>query len=413
MTPRRRKTVPIVLTAAAALLTGLLPGQASAGGPERTPERPGPHPVVLRALQRDLRLDEAAVVKRLADEAVAARIEAALVPALGADYAGSWFDAALGRLVVGVTDPARAEQVRRHGAVPRTMQHSYARLTAIKARLDGIARRAPEAVAGVSSWRVDPVANRVVVTRTAGRPAGALAVAAAETDAVRWETTTHEVTATTDFLDGGEGIRSGGATCSVGFNARLTYSDLPGVSDPVIISAGHCVGASLDVQGFGNSTTVSRTLGRWWLRDYDRDWAVAGSLDTSWWVQGPWISLHTPNDDWTTVWGTQQRPIGSSICKSGFTTHVTCGVIRARNESVFLSDLNRTVYGLSRDTTCQEKGDSGGPHYTGDIQAQGVSSAAVLTVGKRCLATIGQENRSWYVEITYIQAYTGARVLTG
>ncbi|WP_333763027.1 S1 family peptidase [Streptomyces sp. IBSBF 2390] len=411
----RRLCGALILTLASVLLG--LPGAAQA-----EPERPGdperPSPAVLRAMERDLHLDAAAARRRLTHEAAAAKAEAALAPALGGAYAGSWFDAERGKLVVGITDAAHAQQVREHGAIPKVTPHGFglAELNAIKGRLDTLAKATPSAAAGVVSWRVDPVADRVVVTTLAGRTQGALAKAAAAAGrAVRFETAIGPATATVDdrtFVDGGEGILSGSQICSLGFNARLTYSDLPGVSDPVIISAGHCSTGSTTVSGFGNSSTVSLSLGRWWMRDLNYDWGIIGSLDSRW-VQGPWISQHTPDDTPLLVHGTQQRPIGSSVCKSGRTTNITCGVIRARGESVVQSDTGRTVFNLTRDTTCTERGDSGGPHYTADVQAQGIGSTSALTTSGHCLQTIGQENRSWYVEIGYIQAYTGARISTG
>jgi streptogrisin C len=400
-------------TAHATQATSLRPGSSEALSP-----------MVLGAMQRDLHIDAATARRRVAAEAAAARAEATLVPALGTAYAGSWFDASRGTLVVNITDPARARQVRDGGATPKVLPDGFslAKLHAIKAKLDALAAATPPtaattpAAAGVASWHVDPVSNRVIVTTIAGHRRGSLArTAAAAGEAVRFQTTSRPATSSADdwtFIDGGEGILSGSQRCSVGFNARLTYPDLPGVSDPVVISAGHCsTGGSTDVMGFGNSPNISVSLGRWWLRDLTYDWGIIGSIHPRWW-QGAWISQHTPDDVPLHVRGTQQRPIGSSICKSGVTTKITCGVIRARGESAYQSDMRRTVFNLTRDTACAEKSDSGGPHYTPDIQAQGIGSTITVTDTGHCLQTIGQENRSWYVEIGYIQSYTGARVTT-
>jgi streptogrisin C len=385
------------------------------------PPRPEGSDAVLKAMARDLHIDEAAARRRLAAENEAARTEAAVVPTLGRTYAGSWFDPGSGKLVVNLTDATMAAAVRRGGALPRILPngHGLTELNAIKTELDELAESEPSAVAGVRSWGVDPVTGRVVVTTLAGRERGKLAKRAlAHGGAVRFETTTAPAVAT-EWADGGEGIQSGNTPCSLGFNARLTYSDLPGVSDPVIISAGHCATAA-EAYGFGNAryeepTKTSTILGRWWLVNRDHDWGVIGSIRTDYWSQGPWISLHTPFDGVLIVHGTQQRPIGSSICKSGFRTGITCGVIRNRGESVYQTDQHRTVYNLTRDTTCTRPGDSGGPRYTADGEAQGITStsAPVSPTDDRCLQDIGQENRSWYVEITYIQGYTGARVTTG
>ena len=423
---RRFRTVlavTIISTFTSTLWCLPVAAQAQAQATQAAPPRPGSSgglsPMILRAMQRDLHIDAATARRRVAAEAAAARAEAMLVPALGTAYAGSWFDAARGTLVVNIVDPAHAQQVRDGGATPKVLPDGFtlAKLNAIKAKLDALATATPSAAAGVASWHVDPVSNRVIVTIIAGHRRGLLAkTAAAAGEAVRFQTTSRPAASSADewtFIDGGEGIQSGSQRCSVGFNARLTYPELPGVSDPVVISAGHCSeGGSTDVLGYGNSPNIAVSLGRWWLRDLTYDWGIIGSIHPRWW-QGAWISQHTPDDVPLHVRGTQQRPIGSSICKSGVTTKITCGVIRARGESAYQSDTRRTVFNLTRDTTCAEKSDSGGPHYTPDVQAQGIGSTVeVITGTGRCLQTIGQENRSWYVEISYIQSYTGARVMT-
>lgn len=181
------------------------------------------HPAVLLALQRDLGIDETTARRRLSDGARAAAAEPGIARAAGPAYAGSWFDAATGKLVVAVTDAALAETVRARGARPEVVKRSHARLDAIKRHLDDLAGRRPGAAAGVAAWRVDPTTNRVVVTTLAGQPPGALVAAArAHGDAVRFETTTGVPGAAADYVDGGERISSGSSQCSIGFNARLT-----------------------------------------------------------------------------------------------------------------------------------------------------------------------------------------------
>ncbi|WP_170991087.1 S1 family peptidase [Herbidospora galbida] len=401
-----RKLLPLVLAAT----TLWLPQDAGAD-PARPP---GPDGLaeVIKAMSRDLNIDEATARRRLVQEEAAATAEAALVPALGTAYGGSWFDARTGKLVVNITDQAKAAVVSARGATPRLLKNGYsmARLTAVKAKLDKLALTSPSSVKGVHSWSIDPVANRVVVTELAGDERGALAeTALALGDAVRFETTTQPAVSSADYLDGGEGINSG-KDCSLGFNARLTYSDLPGVSDPVVLSAGHCANLPT-VTGYGNTrsdqpTRTSYPLGRWWLVNRDYDWGVIGSLDLQRWIQGPYIALHTPDDRFLQVRGTQQRPEGSSICKSGFMTRITCGVIDRRGQAVWIFNAGRTVFNLTGHTACSDPGDSGGPVYTADGQAQGIISAS--RVG--CSGT--GDKYGWYVEINHIQGVTGARVLT-
>src|SRR5688572_30749834 len=72
-------------------------------------------PEVLAAMQRDLGLSAEAARLRLAQQAKAIRIDGQLRKRLGTAFGGSWFDAGLGRLVVGVTNLRFSDQVRAAG----------------------------------------------------------------------------------------------------------------------------------------------------------------------------------------------------------------------------------------------------------------------------------------------------------
>src|SRR5436190_5247538 len=61
----------------------------------------------LTALQRDLGLTLEQAQQRLTQEAAANQADELLRKALGGAFGGSHFDPALGKLVVGVTDPAK------------------------------------------------------------------------------------------------------------------------------------------------------------------------------------------------------------------------------------------------------------------------------------------------------------------
>lgn len=69
--------------------------------------------------------------------------------------------------------------------------------------------------------------------------------------------------------------------------------------------------------------------------------------------------------------GSQEAPVGASICRSGSTTGAFCGVIQAKNATVNYPE--GTVTGLTQTNVCAEPGDSGGSWISGD-QAQGVTS---------------------------------------
>jgi hypothetical protein len=63
--------------------------------------------------------------------------------------------------------------------------------------------------------------------------------------------------------------------------------------------------------------------------------------------------------------------VGASICRSGSTTGVHCGTVRALGATVSYSQGR--VTGLTQTNVCAEPGDSGGSFYSG-AQAQGVTS---------------------------------------
>jgi streptogrisin C len=78
------------------------------------------------------------------------------------------------------------------------------------------------------------------------------------------------------------------------------------------------------------------------------------------------------------VAGSQEAPVGTSVCKFGSTTGASCGTVLAVNATVRFADPAGgaglvTVNGLTDTNACAEAGDSGGPFLAVD-QAQGTVS---------------------------------------
>ena len=88
---------------------------------EPDPEARGPDlpDELFVALERDLGQSRPALERRLAAEAIAAQLTPALRDQLGASFGGAWMNDDGSALVVGITDLARADEVRRAGAEPR------------------------------------------------------------------------------------------------------------------------------------------------------------------------------------------------------------------------------------------------------------------------------------------------------
>ncbi|WP_312869866.1 S1 family peptidase [Saccharothrix ecbatanensis] len=372
---------------------------------------------VLAAMQRDLGLDAEQANRRAVQQEAADRLDDVLKARLGAAFGGAWFDGASGKLVVGVTDANRADAVTAAGAQARVVKHSENHLEAVKAELDALAggkgdakrKAAPgqadkAAVAGLTSWSVDPVANTVTVTALKG--AKGLKTLAKYGDAVRVETTDAEPQ-TTAFLDGGDDLNYPSGGCSAGFNMRNT-----GTGVRYVLTAGHCGAAGSVVRGQGS--VVIGSVEAAFFPSYDD--ALIRVTNTGAWTQGPWVDVNPPNGGVVVVSGHSDSPVGTAICKSGRTTKLTCGAITAKRQTVTYTG-GLTVYDLTRHNACVEPGDSGGSNYrnSGTRTAEGVTSGAQLySVGgrNRCGQVVGVANVSWYypaaLSVPYYQATYGA-----
>ncbi|MGX7827390.1 alpha-lytic protease prodomain-containing protein [Actinokineospora sp. 24-640] len=329
---------------AAGLATALaLTPSATAG---QTPTADETQSSILAALSRDLRITPDQAKRRLATEHAAARTDSALRARLGGAYGGAWMDASGTTLTVAVTDAAQADAVRGLGAVPTTVARSQAQLDSAKGLLDARAAAAPKTVPG---WFVDVTTNTVVVLTKAGGESAAKAwagKAGLRGAAVRFQTSTESPRTVIDVI-GGNAYNFGGGRCSVGFSVQGGF-----------VTAGHC------------GTTGTRTS--------NPSGVVAGSSFPG--NDYGWVRVDTGNTPralvnrypgTVPVAGSQEAPVGASVCRSGSTTGWRCGTIQQKNSTV--NYPQGSVTGLTRTSACAEPGDSGGSWLAGD-QAQGVTS---------------------------------------
>lgn len=317
---------------------------------------------VVAAMQRDLGLTEAQSVTRLARESVAIEIEPAAREAAGTAYGGSWFDPASGSLVVGLAtpDPATAAAVRATGAGVATVEHTQAELDAVKAKLDAV--KAPADVAG---WRVDPRSGSVVVTIRRGTAAGPVRADAGTDVADFLDLARKAGPVTVEETDqlprpfsagtvGGDPYYINGNTrCSIGFSVHGGF-----------VSAGHCGGVGSSVVGWDGSWMGTFAGSSFPGNDYSFI-----RIGNGWWGAPVVLGWGTVPD--RLVRGSGEAPVGSSICRSGSTTHWHCGTVLAKNETV--NYAQGAVYQMTKTSVCAEPGDSGGSFITGD-QAQGMTS---------------------------------------
>ncbi|MER7722462.1 S1 family peptidase [Streptomyces sp. NPDC096323] len=307
---------------------------------------------LLAALQKDLGLTEAQARARLSAEKAATALQPRAQRAAGASYGGSWFDASTGGLTVAVTSEKQAASVRATGAAVRLVTHTARSLDAVKAKIDRL--RAP---AGVSSWHVDPEANKVVVNvvssarsdndvRQFVERAGAAGPVAVE------ETAEAPRTFSAGTV-GGDPYYTGNVRCSIGFSVYGGF-----------VTAGHCGQAGASVRGWDGSG-IGNFQGSSFPGD-DYAWVGVGN---GWWTVPVVLGWGTVSDQ--LVRGSAVAPVGASVCRSGSTSHWHCGNVLATNETVNYSQ--GAVYQMTKTSVCAEPGDSGGSFISGD-QAQGVTS---------------------------------------
>lgn len=320
------------------------------------------HPKILNAMKRDLGLDAEQATARAARELQASEIIEQLRTSAGDSFAGAWIAEDGTTINVGVTDQALAAEVTTAGATPVIMANSFSKLEQAKLALDGLDIAQPETLdtnsadSGVAAYYVDVAANKLVLEALSGSTAHAEALAAqVGLSASEFEVRTVDTMPTTfATVKGGDAyIIDRSARCSVGFSVTTGF-----------VSAGHCGTA-----GSAATTSSGASLGTFSASVFP------GSADMSYirTVSGTTLSgtIDGYGDGDIGVSGSTVASVGSSICRSGSTTGVFCGTVRALGATVNYAEGR--VTGLTQTNVCAEPGDSGGSFYSGS-QAQGVTS---------------------------------------
>jgi hypothetical protein len=330
-----------------------VPSQAIAA----TPDQPLAVPRQDVAMQTDLGLTKQQVQERLKAETAASKLVPAVQRAAGSSFGGVWYDATKQKLVVGVTSSAAADAVRASGAEASVVPVTAKQLDQRKAAVDKLAGKAVPDV--VSGWTADPRTGSVVVNVQAGKRSKAVDAFVAKVSKAGAVTVKEVVAqAPRTFAAGtvgGDPYYTGNVRCSIGFSVHGGF-----------ISAGHCspgVGARTSgwdgsAQGFFRGASFPGN---------DYSWV---QIDSGWWTVPVVLGWGQVSDQ--LVRGSWEAPVGTSVCRSGSTTHWHCGTILAKNETVNYGN-GQLFYGATKTNVCAEGGDSGGSFITGD-QAQGVTS---------------------------------------
>ncbi|WP_236795181.1 S1 family peptidase [Amycolatopsis sp. GM8] len=313
-------------------------------------------PALITAMQHDFGLTAQQVQNRLTQEKAATDVLPAAQQAAGAAFGGAWFDAAQGKLVVGVTNPAAAAAVERTGAATAPTQVSAAALDGAKKALDNSAKAQP-APASVTSWRTDPRTGSLVVTLQPGARGadvdGFLARARQTGTRVTVATAPRASTESAGTVGGDPYYINGNVRCSIGFSVQGGF-----------VSAGHCGTPGSTTAGWDGSAQGTFAGSSFPGNDYSYI-----TIGNGWWTTPVVLGWGTVSDQ--LVRGSAVAVPGTSICRSGSTSHWHCGVVEGLNETV--NYQQGAVYEMTRTTVCAEPGDSGGSFISGD-QAQGVTS---------------------------------------
>jgi streptogrisin C len=351
------------LTVLGALVLTGLPAAAAAEPPAPTPALSAaeilgansPSPVVLRALERDLRLTEAQARTRLVNEAEAGTRAGRLQNALGKRFAGAWVSGATSTdLTVATTDVADSPAIEAGGARAVVVKTPLRTLRKAKAKLD---RSVTGKALDTPVRYIDVRTNRVTVQATSRAAADALVKAAGVDSAlVDVKVSADKPRALYDIRGGDAFYIDGTARCSVGFG--VTKGDQQGFA-----TAGHCGQAGATTTGYNQ--VAQGTFQASVFPGQDMAWVGVNSD----WTATPAVKGEGDQDVQTA--GSVEALTGAAVCRSGSTSGWHCGTIEQHDTSVTYAE--GTVDGVTRTTVCAEPGDSGGPYISG-VQAQGVTS---------------------------------------
>lgn len=280
----------------------------------------------------------------------ATAVAARMATLLGDRTVGSFYDQAGSRLVVTVTDPAAADQVRAAGVTPKLVSYRASQLKAVTAELGRSAR-----IAG-TAWRVDPRTGQVLVTADSS---------VSGTDLAKLDSVVHGFGAKArlartsarlrPLISGGDAIWGQGLRCSLGFNVH----DANG--SPALLTAGHCGVATNDWWAdSGNSQHIATTQA-----------ANFPGTDYSWAAYDSGVDAPSAVNTGQEITAAGDATVGETVTRSGSTSGVHTGTVTALDATVNYQE--GSVSGLIDTDVCAEPGDSGGAMFDGST-ALGLTS---------------------------------------
>ncbi|QKV96666.1 S1 family peptidase [Streptomyces sp. NA02950] len=291
--------------------------------------------------------------------AAAADIASQLASQLGEAFAGAYYDKDKQQVIVNVVGDGNDVDVdvKKAGAVARNVKNSTADLKSAAKTLK------TKATIPGTAWSVDPKTNeiRVLADRTV--------------TGEKWDTLQSTVkslgadTATVKrskgefktFAAGGDAIFGGGARCSLGFNVT-TDSGAPG-----FITAGHCGVAAKEWSDSQNGAPIGTVKEATFPGD--GDFALVTYDDAK--TEAP-STVNTGDGETVNIAKAADATVGQQVSRMGSTTGLNDGSVTGLDATVNYPE--GTVSGLIQTDVCAEPGDSGGPLFSQDGSAIGLTS---------------------------------------
>jgi streptogrisin D len=280
----------------------------------------------------------------------ASHLASTLASAVKGD-AGSYYDSQAKKLIVNVTSAAGKHQVEAAGAEARMVDHTLAQLDSVKTALT------KKSVPGTAR-AVDPRANKVIVTADKTVKGSQLDQLKKQVKAQGDKAELKRSAGTfTTKIGGGDAIWGDSARCSLGFNVTVG-------GKPAFLTAGHCttaVDSWSDSQG--GSEIAKSTDGKFPGSDYGLATYTGDTKHPS------EVDLYDGSTQKIT--GAAKATVGEKVTRSGSTSHVHDGTVKALDASVTYQEGK--VDGLIQTDVCAEPGDSGGALFDG-AKAVGLTS---------------------------------------
>ncbi|MEV6795868.1 S1 family peptidase [Streptomyces sp. NPDC051320] len=276
----------------------------------------------------------------------AGNLAATLTHQLGADTAGSYYDAKSKHLVMNVVDEAAAQDVRSAGGRARIVDNTLAELKSARKTL------VAKASLPGTSWAVDPVSNKMVVT--VDRTVSGTELSQLDGIVKGLGSRAELKKSSGEFkplIAGGDAIWGSNARCSLGFNVVKD-------GQPYFITAGHCTEAVTswsDTQG--GSQIGTNAASDFPGHDYGLVKYTSGTPHPS------EVDLYNGSTQPITKAG--NATVGMAVQRSGSTTHVHGGTVTGLDATVNYGNGD-VVNGLIQTDVCAEPGDSGGALFAGD-----------------------------------------------